>query len=417
MTADEILVNCHKAKLGYINSTATQRNKALELLAAEINRARREILVANNTDITGAKNNRSEAFIDRMRLDNQKIDDMIEGIEQIIKLPDIVGKIYGHKKQKSGIKTSKMTIPLGVIFMIYESRPNVTVDAAALAIKTANVIILKGGKETTNSNRVIEKCLRKSLGSAGLDKNSAIVLLDNQRKTSDELLSKSDDIDLVIPRGSRRLLEHVQQKSRIPTLVHLEGNCHIYVDESADLDLAKNIIVDAKTQRAGTCNAAESLLVHKSVAKELLPPLSELLQKSSVEIRGDAHTKKIIPKAKLANSEDWSSEYLDKVISCKIIDSLQAAVLHINTYGSGHSDAIVADDRRAKDIFLKNVDSSSVMVNTSTRLADGFEYGLGAEIGISTGKLHARGPVGQEGLTTYKWLVESNGVLKGDKIA
>lgn len=414
MSADEIIGQTVKAKNALREITSHDRNEALLNLARVLGQDRETILLSNAEDIANAQGKLSDSDIDRMLLTETRFAGMINSVKKVTELPDIVGQLYDRQRQISGIVTAKMRVPIGTILMVYESRPNVTVDAASLAIKTGNSIILKGGIEAANTNKALGSSIACALKKSGMPGGTVITLTSNARSLTTELLGRSEAIDLVIPRGSRRLLDFVQANSHIPTLLHLDGNCHIYVDKMADAQMANKIIIDAKTQRFGTCNAAESLLIHKDIADTFLPGIAFSLTKRGVSIRGDKTVCRIVKDAEIADNSDWSREYLEPTISVKVIDSLNAAIEHINTYGSSHTDSIITQDQLAANKFLRDVDSASVMHNTSTRLADGFEYGLGAEIGISTGKLHARGPVGQEGLTTYKWIVQSNGITKGD---
>lgn len=413
MNIDKIISGSQAAKRALAKSDAAQRHQALQQLHDNLQKDRAKILAANKQDVEAADSSDADAFIDRLILNDQRFDGMLESVKSVLDLPDILGEIYGGTgRQPSGIEPVKMRVPLGTILMIYESRPNVTTDAAALAIKTGNIIILKGGHEVQYTNAALAETITEALQTAGLPPGAVTVLTSQSREVTQELLKRDDAIDLVIPRGSRKLLEYIQASTNIPTLLHLEGNCHVYIDAAADKEMAIKLTVDAKTQRYGTCNTAESVLIHQDVAKEILPPLAEQLTAKGVEIRGDAATRHLVKQAIPATDDDWSEEYLGPVVSVKVVGSLDEAIEHINAHGSGHTDAIVTDDQAAADKFLHEVDSASVMHNTSTRLADGYEYGLGAEIGISTGRLHARGPVGQEGLTTYKWIVKSDGVTK-----
>lgn len=389
-----------------------KNNTALRNLIAELNGDKLKILQANEQDLQLAKAQKDDAFVDRMTFTSTRFNAMVESVKQVAELSDIIGQVFERRELPSGITVEKMRIPIGTILMIYESRPNVTIDAASLAIKTGNKIILKGGSEISKTNDALAKIIAKALSSAGLPKESVRVISSNGREEVKRLLANDSEIDLVIPRGSRRLLEFVKNNTTIPTLLHLEGNCHVYVDLSAQKEMALSIVMDAKTQRYGVCNTAESLLVHRDIAEDFLPQIAERLSEAGVEIRGDKRVQKKVKNSKLARESDWSTEYLAPIISVKIVDSLDEAINHINKYGSGHTDSIVTENKNNAERFLREVDSSSVMHNTSTRLADGFEYGLGSEIGSSTGKLHARGPVGQEGLTTYKWIVKSDGITK-----
>ncbi len=411
MNSDEIITKAQQAKQTLATVDSKTRNTFLTELARILTDQRQPVLDANMADVESARNDRDDAFIDRMTLNDQRYEAMIESVLEVSKQDDIIGKMFDEKIQASGITTAKMHIPLGVILMIYESRPNVTIDAASLALKSGNVIILKGGSETKRTNEALEKIIKAALDEASLPEGCIQVLTEDTRKITSELLGRRGDIDLVIPRGSKRLLKYVDDTSSIPTLLHLEGNCHMYIDKEVDASMAVKLVLNAKTQRLGTCNTLESLLIH-SDSVDLLPEIITSLTKKSIEIRGDKSVQALDSRVKAATKDDWSCEYLDAIISVKVVESLDEAIAHINTYGSGHTDAIITNDQDAADEFIRRVDSASVLHNTSTRFADGYEYGLGAEIGISTGKLHARGPVGVEGLTTYKWVVSSDGVSR-----
>ncbi len=412
MNEQHIIDAALKAKYQLARRTADDRTDLLRAVVTQLKADKPAIIEVNSTDVQAAQGTISDADLDRMTLTSDRYDDMLKSVEQIANLPDIIGQRYDTQKQTSGITTSKMRVPIGVILMIYESRPNVTIDAAALAIRTGNVIILKGGREVSATNKALHASLTTALKAASFPAAGVIAITDQARDMTAALLKHSAAIDLVIPRGSRKLLEFVQSATTIPTLLHLEGNCHVYIDAAADPAMAIKIALDAKTQRYGTCNTAESILVHQSVAATILPELCAKLTAEGVEVRGDETVRACFTDAAIATETDWSTEYLAPVVSIKVVQNLDEAIRHINTYGSAHTDTIITADQAAADKFLIEVDSASVMHNTSTRLADGFEYGLGAEIGIATGKLHARGPVGQEGITTYKWVVTSLGVTK-----
>jgi glutamate-5-semialdehyde dehydrogenase len=414
MKVDHIIAETRRAKNVLQRFTAEDRNRTLQALAETLEQDRAMILEANALDLAQVKMALSDADIDRMTLSDGRFDELVNSVKEIAGLTDMVGQIYGTRQQLSGVVTSKMRVPIGAILMIYESRPNVTIDAAALAIKTGNAIILKGGHEAAATNTALGHSIAKALKNAGMPAGAVSTLAYGSHSLTAELLGRDESIDLIIPRGSRRLLEFVQQHSVIPTLRHLDGNCHIYIDKAADIRTAVKLVVDAKTQRFGTCNTAESLLLHRASVSDVLPSVASALRQRGVTLRGDETVCKMIQAAETATEADWSQEYLAPMLSIKVVDSLDAAVSHINRYGSRHTDAIITEDSSAAAMFLRDVDSASVLHNTSTRLADGCEYGLGAEIGISTGKLHARGPVGQDGLLTYKWIVRSNGVTKSD---
>ena len=337
---------------------------------------------------------------------------MKDGLAKIISIPDTLYKISKGVKQKNGISVSQMRVPLGVIGMIYESRPNVTIDAAGLCIKSGNSVILRGGSESINSNKALMNCIKKALKDNNINPYMVQLIETTDRKAIDKLLTMNSYIDVIIPRGGKGLIEKVMSSSKIPMIKHLDGNCHVYIDQKADLDMAFRISINSKTQRYGVCNAMETLLVHKKFSKKCLNKILETYTESNVEIRGCKNIVKIYPKAKLAKQYDWSQEYLAPIISIKIVDSIDDAIKHITKYGSLHTDAIISNDKESINKFQKLVNSSSVMINTSTRFADGFEYGLGAEIGISTDKLHARGPVGLDGLTNLKYVITSKGKIR-----
>lgn len=389
------------------------KNLALRSAAAVLRREAEEIFAANEMDLKAAElNGLNEAMIDRLTLNRQRLEAMAEGLEQIAALPDPVGQIEGLVSRPSGIKVGKMRVPLGVIGIIYESRPNVTADAAGLCLKSGNAVILRGGSEAIHSNRAICACLRRAIVDAHLPQDAVQLVDQTDRALVGALLTADRYVDVIIPRGGRSLIERVASESKIPVIKHLDGVCHVYVDRRADLDMAVKIAVNAKTQRPGVCNAMETLLVHQDVAQEFLPRVVAALREKGVEIRGCPRAREIVEDLAKATEQDWSTEYLSLVLSVRIVDDLEQAMDHIARYGSGHTESIVTSDYDAAWRFLREVDSSSVMVNASTRFADGFEYGLGAEIGISTDRLHVRGPVGLEGLTTQKWIVLGQGEVR-----
>lgn len=390
--------------------TTQERDRLLRHFADALVAQRAGIAAANREDEARA-DDLSAALRERLHYDEDSVIKTAAGIQQIIQQPDPIGSIDDLHFLPSGIQLGKMRVPLGVILMIYESRPGVTADAAALALKSGNAIILRGGSEAKNTNRAIGACLESALAEFSITA-AAQVVIDNDRKIIGGLLQQSANIDLVIPRGGRALIERVANESKIAVLKHLDGNCHVYVDESADLNMALTIIDNAKNRRYGVCNAAESLLLHESIATQFLPPLTQRLAEKQVEMRVCAACKSILNDSVQttdASEDDWASEYLAPIVSIKIVESLTAAISHINHYGSGHTDAIITNDIASRDRFLREVDSSSVMVNASTAFADGGEYGMGAEVGISTDKLHARGPVGILGLTSQKFIVLGHG--------
>ncbi|MGD8617192.1 MAG: glutamate-5-semialdehyde dehydrogenase, partial [Gammaproteobacteria bacterium] len=350
--------------------------------------------------------------LDRLALTQARIDAMAEGLRQVAALPDPVGAITGLDYRPSGIQVGRMRVPLGVIGIIYESRPNVTADAAALCLKSGNACILRGGSEAMHSNQAIARCIHYGLEQAGLPATAVQVVATTDRAAVGELLRLEDYVDVIVPRGGKGLIERVSRESRIPVIKHLDGVCHTYVDDHADVDKAVRVAFNAKTQRYGTCNTMETLLVAAGIAERVLPPLAELYQQQGVELRGCERTRKVLPDIVAARESDWDEEYLAPILAVRVVDDLDAAMEHIRAHGSGHTDAIVTESISRARRFLREVDSSSVMVNASTRFADGFEYGLGAEIGISTNKLHARGPVGLEGLTTLKFIVLGDGHIR-----
>jgi glutamate-5-semialdehyde dehydrogenase len=409
---DQILEDAQSTKEQLRGSSKEQKDMALEKAAESINSSRSTLKSANDKDMEHASTlNLQESFIDRLKLDDKRIDSMISGLKKVIDLNDPVGETTKKSKSPSGFLVSKMRVPLGVIGIIYESRPNVTADASALCLKSGNACILRGGSEASKTNIEIEKCMVDGLVSADLPKK-AIQLLKNQDRTLvSQLIKAEDKVDLIIPRGGKSLIKIIASDSKVPVLKHFEGLCHVYVDDDADLKKAIDISLNAKVYRYGICGAMETLLVSKKVAGEFLPKIAKDFLKHGVELRGCKETRKII-KVNDAKEDDWKTEYLEPILSIKIVEGISEAINHINNYGSGHTDCIVTEDEIAKNNFFSNIDSSSVMHNLPTCYADGFEYGLGAEVGISTDKLHARGPVGLEGLTSQKFIVEGSGQLR-----
>ena len=388
-----------------------QKNRALHAIAAEIRSRRDAILEANSADVSGAKGS-DAAFVDRLTLTPKLVEQMAEGVEEVAKLADPVGAISERVKRPTGIEVARMRVPLGVIAIIYESRPNVTADAAALCLKSGNAAILRGGSEVLGSNRAIAACVRAGVKSAELPE-AAVQLVDTtDRAAVGELITLREYVDIVVPRGGKELIERLARESRIPMIKHLDGICHVYVDDSADPDMAVKIADNAKTQRYGVCNAMETLLVADGIASRVLPRIGQIFRDKGVEMRADPASLKFIPGAKAVTEQDYYTEWLAPVVSIRIVKGLDEAIEHVAKYGSQHTDAIVAGDRARAERFLREVDSSSVMWNASTRFADGYEYGLGAEVGISTDKLHARGPVGLEGLTTQKFVVLGHGEIR-----
>ena len=393
-------------------NTAT-KNRALTLTADAIERDAERLLAANARDLAAAHEKKLDPpLIDRLTLSQKSLAEVADGLRQIAQLPDPIGEISELKQQPSGIKVGRMRVPLGVIAIIYESRPDVTADAAGLCIKAGNACILRGGSEAIHSNQAIAACVHEGLKAAGLPETAVQVIETTDRAAVGELLRMNEYVDIVVPRGGKGLIERVMRESRIPMIKHLDGVCHVYIDDKADLDKAVRVADNAKTQRLGTCNTMETLLVARGIADRVLPKLAKIYQDKGIELRGDDATRKLVPGIKAATEEDWHTEYLAAILAVRVVDGLDQAIEHIARYGSQHTDAIVTEDKARADRFLREVDSSSVIVNASTRFADGYEYGLGAEIGISTDKLHARGPVGLEGLTSLKWVVFGDGEIR-----
>ncbi|MDQ4346258.1 glutamate-5-semialdehyde dehydrogenase [Pseudomonas aeruginosa] len=376
--------------------------------------ARAELSHANEQDLAAGRANGLEpAMLDRLALTPARIDDMIEGLRQVATLPDPIGEIRDMRYVPSGIQIGKMRVPLGVVGIIYESRPNVTIDAASLCLKSGNATILRGGSEAIHSNQAIARCIQQGLAEAGLPAAAVQVVETTDRAAVGALISMPEYVDVIVPRGGKGLIERISREAKVPVIKHLDGICHVYIDVAADLDKAIRVADNAKTQRYAPCNTMETLLVHAGIAEQVLPPLATIYREKGVELRGDAATRALLGADVLeATEEDWRTEYNAPILSIRIVDGLDAAIEHINTYGSQHTDAIITENFSDARRFLAEVDSASVMVNASTRFADGFEYGLGAEIGISTDKLHARGPVGLEGLTSEKYVVFGDGHVR-----
>lgn len=389
------------------------KNQALRFIAEAIRREKNTLIEANAKDLALAKANGLEpAMLDRLTLSEKSIATMAEGLEQIATLPDPIGEMNNFRYRPSGIQIGQMRVPLGVIGIIYEARPNVTVDAAGLCIKSGNACILRGGSEAIHCNQALATLVHEGLAQAGLPKAAVLVVETTDRAAVGELITMKQFVDVIVPRGGKGLIERISNEARIPVIKHLDGNCHVYVDDDADLDKAVRILENAKTQRLGTCNTAESLLVARTIAPTALPLLTKMLIGKGIEIRGCEETRALVNEAIPATDEDYYTEYLDAIISCKVVSGLEEAIAHINQHSSQHTEAIVTENYTKARQFLREVDSSSVMVNASTRFADGFEYGLGAEIGISTDKLHARGPVGLDGLTSLKYVVLGDGHVR-----
>ena len=394
-------------------SSLEQKNEALQCISDQIEEHRVEILKENQKDLESAKKKSiGSALIDRLELNESRIDSMISGLKVVSDLPDPVGEIVDLDPTPSGIEVSKMRVPLGVVGIIYESRPNVTADAAALCLKSGNACLLRGGSEAILSNKIIWNCLQKGLEISGLPKECIQLVETTDREAVKNLLHLDQYLDVIIPRGGKGLVQLISEESRVPVIKHLDGICHVYIDKSADLYKAEAIAFNAKTYRYGICGAMETLLIHHEVASSILPSLNKKFLSEKVELRGCKKTRGFIDVIE-AKEEDWQTEYLAPILSVKIVDSMEEAVEHIQKFGSNHTDSIVAEEEQTVDYFFKNVDSSSVMHNLPTCWADGFEYGLGAEVGISTDKIHARGPVGLEGLTSQKFIVKGNSHLRG----
>lgn len=390
------------------------KNTALNAIADELDAAREQLKIDNELDLkAGEAKGLDNALLDRLALTDARIDTMIEGLRQISNLSDPIGEISDMSYRPSGIQVGRMRVPLGVVGIIYESRPNVTADAAALCLKSGNATILRGGSEAIHSNKAIAVCIRKGLETAGLPGDAVQVIETTDRAAVGELLQMKDSVDVIIPRGGKGLIERVSNESRIPVIKHLDGICHVYIDEFADKQKALDVAFNSKTQRYGTCNTMETLLVSERVAADILPELAAMYKNEGVELRGCEQTGKLLSDIKQADAEDWDTEYLAPILSIKVVAGLDQAIEHINLHSSKHTESIVTENYTHSRRFLREVDSSSVMVNASTRFADGFEYGLGAEIGISTDKFHARGPVGLEGLTSLKYIVLGDGHIRG----
>jgi len=394
-------------------ATTAQKNAALTAIADAIGNNRDTLLEANALDMQAGRDKNLDApLMDRLELTQARIDSMIEGLRQVAGLDDPVGAITDLKFRPSGIQVGKMRVPIGVIGIIYESRPNVTCEAASLCLKSGNATILRGGSEAINSNQAIAQCIVTGLISSGLNSNVVQVINTTDRAAVGRLITMPAYVDVIVPRGGKGLIERISKDAQVPVIKHLDGNCHHFIDDRADIDKAIKVTINAKTQRYGTCCTLESLLVAKNIATSVLPVLAEQMQQHDVELRGCDATKRILPNINAASEQDWGMEYLAPILSIKIVEGLDEAIAHINTYSSQHTESIITEDYNRAQRFLREVDSSSVMVNASTRFADGFEYGLGAEIGISTDKLHARGPVGLEGLTSQKFIVLGDGHIR-----
>ena len=394
-------------------ATTAQKNEALLNIADSIKRGRNTLLAANQQDLAiGKENGLEAALLDRLELTDSRVNNMLEGIRQVAALDDPVGEISDLKYRPSGIQVGRMRVPLGVIGIIYESRPNVTCEAASLCLKSGNATILRGGSEAINSNKAIADCINSGLGSAGMNEHTVQIVEITDRAAVGELIVNPEHVDVIIPRGGKSLIKRITSDAQVPVIKHLDGNCHLYIDGSANVEKSISVAINAKTQRYGTCCTLESLLVAEAIATEILPELCDRYASLGVELRGCTKTQKLVSAAKAASEEDWQTEYLAPILSIKIVPGLEEAINHINQHSSHHTESIMTEDHEHGQRFLREVDSSSVMINASTRFADGFEYGLGAEIGISTDKLHARGPVGLEGLTSKKFIVLGDGHIR-----
>lgn len=395
-----------------ILSTKT-KNNALALMAKELLDSKEEIIRANKIDMQKAKNkNVSEALLDRLYLNDKRVEDMATGLLEIVKLPDPVGEIISMWKRPNNLQIGQKRVPIGVIGIIYESRPNVTCDAAGLCLKSGNATILRGGSDAINSNKAIVKALRNGIEKSGLPKDAIQLVSDTDREVAQKMMILNEYIDVLIPRGGENLIKSVVKNATIPVIETGTGNCHIYVDESADFNMAIDIVLNAKTQRPGVCNAAEKLLIHENISKEFLPKVVKALREKNVEIRGDEKSKEVVDDIILAKDEEWDKEYLDYIIAVKIVENVDEAIKHINNHGTKHSEAIITESYKNSQKFLERVDAAAVYVNASTRFTDGSEFGFGAEIGISTQKLHARGPMGLKELTSTKYIIYGNGQIR-----
>ena len=405
--------NAKEAEIVLRNLDTAKKNQVLEAVADSLVADSKALLTANAIDVeNGRKNQMPEGLVDRLMLTEARIASMAEGLRQVAALEDPIGEVTGMKKRPNGLLIGQKRVPLGVIGIIYEARPNVTADAFALCFKTGNVVILKGGSDAIHSNTAIVDCIRRTLDENGITKDAIQLISDTSRETAGEFMKMNEYVDVLIPRGGKGLIKAVVNNSTIPVIETGTGNCHIYVDESADLQMAADIVMNAKTQRVGVCNACESLLVHEKVKDAFLPVLAERLRTKNVEMRADEEAKALIPDAVTATEEDWGTEYLDYILSIKVVGSADEAIRHINRYNTGHSEAIITRDYNNAQKFLDEVDAAAVYVNASIRFTDGFEFGFGAEIGISTQKLHARGPMGLLALTSTKYIIYGNGQIR-----
>lgn len=406
--------NARAASRVIASATTDVKNAALQAIHDALTADRELILAANAKDMAnGQANHLEDSLLDRLALDDSRFNGMLEGLRQVIALPDPIGEMTDFTYRPSGIQLGKMRVPLGVIGIIYESRPNVTLEAASLCLKSGNATILRGGSEATHSNNAIAVSISKGLVKAGMPASIIQVVEVTDRAAVGQLITMPEFVDVIVPRGGKGLIERISKDARVPVIKHLDGNCHVFIDREADYDKAIKIAINAKTHRYGVCNAMETLLIDEPVAAALLPELAEQYRAKGVELRGCERSRSLVSNLLAASEDDWYTEYLAPVLAIKVVDGVETAIEHINQYGSHHTDAIVTENYTRARRFLAAVDSSSVMVNASTRFADGFEYGLGAEIGISTDKIHVRGPVGLEGLTSQKWIVFGDGQIRG----
>lgn len=414
MTNLEIMGANAKAASRFLMTAGAKKNVALKLIADALRNNSREIIEANNIDIeNGKKAGLTNSLLDRLKLSEERINDMAAGVEQVAALPDPIGKILDGKTLKNGLQIEKVTVPMGVIGIIYEARPNVTSDAAALCLKAGSAVILRGGKEAINSNKAVARIMRTAIEEAGFPRDCIALVEDTSRESATELMQLSDYLDVLIPRGGAGLIKSVVNNAKVPVIETGVGNCHVYIDKSADVEMAKNIVFNAKTSRPSVCNAIETVLVHKDIAAEALPAIKAELDKKSVEIRGCEVTRKILGNSVVpATEEDYSVEFLDYILAVKVVDDLDNAISHIAKYSTGHSECIVTNDYNSANEFSSRVDSAAVYVNASTRFTDGGEFELGAEIGISTQKLHARGPMGLNELTSSKYIIKGCGQIR-----
>ena len=413
MNLEEIGTRARQAEPVLRIMETEKKNRVLKKAAENLVADAETIIAANALDMEhGKEKGMSQGLLDRLFLDKSRIEAMAEGMCQVSELDDPIGEVLGMKKRPNGLLIGQKRVPLGVVGIIYEARPNVTADAFALCFKTGNVVILKGGSDAIHSNEAIVNCIRETLNEQGVTEDAIQLISDTSRETAAEFMKMNQYVDVLIPRGGRGLIKAVVEQSTIPVIETGTGNCHIYVDETADLEMAADIIMNAKTQRVGVCNACESTLVHRKIAKEFLPLMKKRLDEKNVEIRADEDACSIVPEFTAATEEDWGKEYLDYILSCKIVDSVDEAIAHINHYNTGHSEAIITKDYENAQKFLNEVDAAAVYVNASTRFTDGFEFGFGAEIGISTQKLHARGPMGLPALTSTKYIIYGDGQIR-----